>query len=166
MVSVLLAALLLPSPQAPQLLDTVGMPTVRGNHDRWIAQPSTAPNSPSIAFSREALSATQRAALGALPATVALDAGVLAVHGTPTSDAEYLLEEKVDGRLALVTAGTLGSRLGDVQAELILCGHSHTQHFAADNAGRLVLNPGSVGCPRYADNADRLVNEAGSPHAR
>lgn len=149
-----------------ELLDTVGMPTVRGNHDRWIAQPSTAPNSPSIAFSREALSATQRAALGALPATVALDAGVLAVHGTPTSDAEYLLEEKVDGRLALVTADALGSRLGDVQAELILCGHSHTQHFAADNTGRLVLNPGSVGCPRYADNADRLVNEAGSPHAR
>jgi predicted phosphodiesterase len=77
-----------------ELLDTVGMPTVRGNHDRWIAQPSTAPNSPSIAFSREALSATQRAALGALPATVALDAGVLAVHGTPTSDAEYLLERR------------------------------------------------------------------------
>lgn len=149
-----------------ELLDTVGMPTVRGNHDRWIAQPSTAPNSASIVFSREALSATQRAALGALPATVTLGTGVLAVHGTPTSDADYLLEEKVDGRLALVTADTLGSRLGDVQAELILCGHSHTQHFAADRTGRLVLNPGSVGCPRYADNADRLVNEAGSPHAR
>jgi predicted phosphodiesterase len=149
-----------------ELLDTVGMPTVRGNHDRWIAQPSAAPSSPSIAFSREALSATQRAALGSLPATVALGAGVLAVHGTPTSDTDYLLEEKVDGRLALVPADTLGRRLGDVQADLILCGHSHTQHFAADNAGRLVLNPGSVGCPRYADNADRLVNEAGSPHAR
>ena len=40
------------------------------------------------------------------------------------------------------------------------------QHFAADDTGRLVLNPGSVGCPRYADNEDRLVNEAGSPHAR
>ena len=48
----------------------------------------------------------------------------------------------------------------------MLCGHSHHQHVASDDAGRLVLNPGSVGCPRYAANVDRLVNEAGSPHAR
>ena len=68
--------------------------------------------------------------------------------------------------MSLVNADTLAERLGDVSAELILCGHSHHQHVAADRRGRLVLNPGSVGCPRYADNADRLVNEAGSPHAR
>jgi predicted phosphodiesterase len=149
-----------------ELLETIAMPTVRGNHDRWIAQPASAPSSTSIAFSREALRAGQRVALGALPARLTIDDGVLAVHGTPTSDAEYLLEEKVDGRLALVTAATLGARLGDVAATLILCGHSHHQHLASDRAGRLVLNPGSVGCPRYADNADRLINEAGSPHAR
>ena len=61
---------------------------------------------------------------------------------------------------------TLGDRLGDVTANLVLCGHSHNQHVATDRSGRLVVNPGSVGCPRYADNADRLLNEAGSPHAR
>lgn len=149
-----------------ELLETLAIPTVRGNHDRWIAQPASAPSSPSIAFSREALRAGQRTALGALPASLALDDDVLAVHGTPTSDADYLLEEKVDGRLALVNAATLGTRLGDVGAGLVLCGHSHHQHLASDQSGRLVLNPGSVGCPRYADNADRLVNEAGSPHAR
>ena len=148
------------------LLDSLALPTVRGNHDRWIAEPATAPPSTSITFTREALSAHQRAALGALPPRIDLGDGVLAVHGTPASDAEYLLEEKVDGRLALVNADTLGERLGDLRAELVLCGHSHHQHVAADRHGRLVLNPGSVGCPRYADNADRLVNEAGSPHAR
>ena len=149
-----------------ELLETVSMPTVRGNHDRWIAQPGSGPPSPSIAFSCDALSDAQRAALGTLPATLAIDDGVLAVHGTPTSDANYLLEEKVDGRLALVRADALGTRLGDVQANLVLCGHSHHQHLASDRTGRLVVNPGSVGCPRYADNADRLINEAGSPHAR
>jgi diadenosine tetraphosphatase ApaH/serine/threonine PP2A family protein phosphatase len=117
-------------------------------------------------FTRQALSAGQCSALGALPATIHLGNGVLAVHGTPSSDTEYLLEEKVDGRLALTNADTLGRRLGDVPADLVLCGHSHHQHVAADRRGRLVVNPGSVGCPRYADNADRLVNEAGSPHAR
>lgn len=149
-----------------EMLDSLALPTVRGNHDRWLAEPGSAPRSPSIVFTRQALSAGQCAALGALPASIGLEAGVLAVHGTPASDAEYLLEEKVDGRLALANADTLGDRLGDVDAELVLCGHSHHQHVAADRRGRLVLNPGSVGCPRYADNADRLVNEAGSPHAR
>jgi predicted phosphodiesterase len=149
-----------------ELLQSLALPTVRGNHDRWIAQPASAPSSPSVVFSREALSGGQRSALGALPAALDVAGGVLAVHGTPASDTEYLLEEKLDGRLALVSGTTLGDRLGDVNAELVLCGHSHHQHVAADRGGRLVLNPGSVGCPRYADNADRLSNEAGSPHAR
>lgn len=30
----------------------------------------------------------------------------------------------------------------------------------------VIVNPGSVGMPRYADNADPSVAEAGSPHAR
>jgi putative phosphoesterase len=149
-----------------ELLDSLALPTVRGNHDRWLADTASAPRSPSVVFTRQALSAGQCAALGALPAAIDLETSVLAVHGTPASDVEYLLEEKVDGRLALANAVTLGDRLGDVDAELVLCGHSHHQHVAADRRGRLVLNPGSVGCPRYADNADRLVNEAGSPHAR
>ena len=149
-----------------ELLQTLAWPTVRGNHDRWLADATSAPSSASITFTRAALDASHRAALGALTATLTLPENVLAVHGTPSSDTEYLLEEKRDGRLALVNAGALGGRLGETTASLILCGHSHHQHAVADAKGRLVLNPGSVGCPRYADNADRLVNEAGSPHAR
>ena len=148
------------------LLQTLSLPTVRGNHDRWIDHGPDATDTASVVFSRAALTEAQRRSLGALPASLDLADGVLAVHGTPGSDVEYLLETKVDGRLSLVNADTLAERLGDVSAELILCGHSHHQHLAADRRGRLVLNPGSVGCPRYADNADRLVNEAGSPHAR
>ena len=149
-----------------ELLQSLAWPTVRGNHDRWIAQPAWAPSSPSIAFSREALDAGQRSWLGALPATISVTEDILAVHGTPSSDTEYLLEDRVDGRLALATAETLGRRLGDVTASLVLCGHSHDQHVASDVRGRLVLNPGSIGFPRFADNADRAENEAGSPHAR
>jgi predicted phosphodiesterase len=148
------------------LLDTLALPTVRGNHDRVLAKPRDAADTPSVEFSHDALSERQRLALGALPPSVDVADGVLAVHGTPTSDVAYLLEAKVGARLTLVTADTLAERLGDVQAELVLCGHSHHQHIAADRRGRLVLNPGSVGCPRYADNPDRLINEAGSPHAR
>jgi|SRR5687768_11275984 len=149
-----------------ELLGTLALPTVRGNHDRWIAQAADAPNSPSIAFARNALTAQQRSTLGALPATLDVADGVLAVHGTPSSDTEYLLEEAVDGRLAFVPATTLARRIGTVGAGLVLCGHSHTQHLAAVATDRLVLNPGSVGLPRYAGNPDASLNEAGSPHAR
>jgi putative phosphoesterase len=149
-----------------ELLETLSLPTVRGNHDRVLALPGDTSRLPSVAFTRAALTERQRASLAALPATLDITDGVLAVHGTPTSDTEYLLEQKVDGRLALATADVLGERLGAVDAELVLCGHSHHQHFASDRSGRLVLNPGSVGAPRYADNEDRVMNEAGSPHAR
>ena len=149
-----------------ELLESLSLPTVRGNHDRVLAEPADAWKIPSVMFTRDALTESQRASLGALPPVVELIDGVLAVHGTPSSDTRYLLEDKTDSRLTLATADTLGERLGDVRAELVLCGHSHHQHVASDRTGRLVLNPGSVGCPRYSDNDDRLLNEAGSPHAR
>src|SRR5215207_177580 len=150
-----------------ELLDTLALPTVRGNHDRWIDhEPDAAGDTESVLFTRAVLSAAQRRQLFDLPPSLEVTEGVLAVHGSPRSDVEYLLETKVNGQLARLTADVVEERLGDVDAGLILCGHSHTQHLASDRRGRLVLNPGSVGCPRYADNADRLTNEAGSPHAR
>ena len=149
-----------------ELLETLSLPTVRGNHDRVLAYPREAADTPSVEFTHDALSERQRSALGALPASVEVAEGVLALHGSPAGDTSYLLEAKVDGRLSLVTADTLADRLGDVAAGLVLCGHSHHQHVASDRRGRMVVNPGSVGCPRYADNTDRLINEAGSPHAR
>jgi predicted phosphodiesterase len=142
------------------------LPTVRGNHDRWLAEPPSGKLRPSVQFSHDALTAAQRAALGALPRALPIDGDVLAVHGTRESDTEYLLEEAVDGRLALVSSGELGRRLDGTIARLVLCGHSHHQHMAATAGGIVVVNPGSVGCPRAVDNEDHAMNEAGSPHAR
>jgi diadenosine tetraphosphatase ApaH/serine/threonine PP2A family protein phosphatase len=122
--------------------------------------------SKSMTFTHDALSAGQRAALGTLPPTLAIAEDVLACHGTPASDTGYLLEEKHDERLWLASTATVSTRLEHTSAALILCGHSHHQHVASASGERLVVNPGSVGCPRYADNADVPRSEAGSPHAR
>lgn len=149
-----------------ELLDSLGLPTVRGNHDRWLAEPGPHEAVRSVRFTRQALTASQRSALATLPAQLTLDGDVLAVHGTPRSDTEYLLEEAVDGRLALARASILDGRLEGCTASLILCGHSHVQHVAEAPGGRLVVNPGSVGGPRYADNEVPSQAEAGSPHAR
>jgi putative phosphoesterase len=149
-----------------ELLETLSWPTVRGNHDRWLVEPPEPGVTNTIAFTRDALDVDQRQSLASLPSTRQLDGDVLAVHGTPASDVEYLLEESVDNRLALATAATLHRRLGGNTSSLVVCGHSHHQHVAHAPGGRLVINPGSVGCPRYADNINPFRNEAGTPHAR
>lgn len=148
-----------------ELIQSAALPTVRGNHDRWAAS-DVEPDSATVAFTREALTSAQRGWLGALPTSIQVANDILAVHGTPRSDAEYLLEERIDGRLALARRPLLDERLGDTRARLILCGHSHLQHTAMTTGDRLIVNPGSVGCPRYAGNDDPFIAEAGSPHAR
>jgi predicted phosphodiesterase len=148
-----------------ELLDTIDMPTVRGNHDRLLTETALDDMPRSMRFTYDSLTHGQHAALGALPPRLELRGGILAVHGTTTSDKEYLLHDKIDGRLALASGATVAARLDGVEAGLILCGHSHTQHVA-DSGQRLVVNPGSVGCPRYADDDDWTIAESGSPHAR
>ena len=147
-------------------LDQLAIPAVRGNHDRWLLEGPRETMAKSVAFTYEALTPSQRTTLGTLPASIEVDGDVLAVHGTPAKDTEFLLEDLVDGRLALATSSTLTQRLDGTSATLVLCGHSHQQHAACANGGTLVVNPGSVGCPRYADNDDPTIAEATSPHAR
>jgi putative phosphoesterase len=149
-----------------ELLETLSWPTVRGNHDRRLVEEARDKMSPTVAFTSDSLTSDQRQTLGALPTALEVDGDVFAVHGTPSSDTEYLLEDAVDGRLLPATAFTLGQRIGDRRESLILCGHSHHQHVAHAPGNRLVVNPGSVGCPRYADNQNPFSAESCSPHAR
>ena len=87
-------------------------------------------------------------------------------HGTPDDDYTYMLEEQSEGRLALARPRLLQERLGRVSAELVLCGHSHLAHMAMAPNGTLIVNPGSVGCPLFADNPSAALTNARAPHAR
>jgi predicted phosphodiesterase len=151
-----------------ELLADLGIPTVRGNHDRWIVDRAPAQMPPAGLFAREALSEAQRATLHALPATLQFTPEILAVHGTPTDDSAYLLEEVTeDGRLAPARRATLAERLGDAAGSpVLLCGHSHRQAVVMAPGGGLILNPGSVGCPIFADSPAAAGLEPRSPHAR
>ena len=148
-------------------LAALNLPTVRGNHDRWIVDRPADRLPPAGRFAHDALSAQARAALHALPATLALDGDILAVHGTPTDDSTYLTEETHEDRLIPASRATLLGRLGDaVRRQVVLCGHSHRQSVTQVPGGCLIVNPGTVGCPAFADppQADRLEHR--SPHAR
>jgi predicted phosphodiesterase len=141
--------------------------TIRGNHDRWVARVEPARMGASDRYAFSQLNQDHRSWLGALPTSADADHGILACHGTPTNDNQYLVEEVSDRRLVRASSSTSRERLRNVQARVVLCGHSHQQHLIQLPDGPLILNPGSVGCPSYDDPGDDPhVSESGSPHAR
>ena len=141
--------------------------TIRGNHDRWVAGPDPAHMGASDRYAFSQLGQDHRSWLGVLPTSADAEHGILACHGTPSNDDQYLVEEVIGRRLVRANLSTITERLGDIQARVVLCGHSHQQHLIQLPEGPLVLNPGSVGCPSYDDPGnDPHVSEVGSPHAR
>jgi predicted phosphodiesterase len=142
--------------------------TIRGNHDRWVSRPDPARMGASDRYAYSQLNQDHRTWLGAMPVLAHADHGILACHGTPSSDNQYLVEEVSEGRLVRAHLSTIRERLGEVQAHVVLCGHSHQQHLIQLPNGPLILNPGSVGCPSYDDSGGAVphVSESGSPHAR
>ena len=146
------------------LIEASGCRTVRGNHDRWVAAGG---GGASDRVAREALEEAQIALLGALPMLVEPQPGLLAFHARPDDDCAYLLETVEDGRLIASRAEAVAARLGETAAPGLLCAHSHMPGLLRLPDGRMVLNPGSVGCPAYDDpTAPAHVSESGSPFAR
>jgi predicted phosphodiesterase len=69
---------------------------------------------------------------------------VLFCHGSPRSDEEMLLRTASDERLTETLAG--------VEADIVVCGHTHMQ-FEREVGGKRVVNAGSVGLPYGATGA-------------
>ncbi|EGJ22998.1 metallophosphoesterase [Cereibacter sphaeroides WS8N] len=146
------------------LLMEANWPAVRGNHDRWLVEPEGGTVWETDA--RPRLSAAQRDWLAALPAT-RVEAGAFLCHATPGSDLIYWLHHVTpEGHVAPSPLERI-SRFADGIAErLILCGHTHLARSVRLPDGRLVVNPGSVGCPGYEDDAPVPHRvESGTPAA-
>jgi predicted phosphodiesterase len=136
-----------------EALQSFALPTVRGNHDRWIEEYPDDRLSSAGRFARHALTAEQRLALHSLPPQLRLGDGILACHGTPDDVSTCLLEESLDdGRFVPARRDVLAKRLeGETTAHVVPCGHSHRQAVIHGPRECLILNPGSVGCPVFAD---------------
>ncbi|MBX6365177.1 MAG: metallophosphoesterase family protein [Gemmatimonadetes bacterium] len=142
---------------------------VLGNHDRALLEgPERARDySEADRFAARHLSADDLTWLRRRGATAALGDGILLVHGTPSTDSEYLLEDVRAGGARLADPARVASALGATAAALILCGHSHVPRLVSLPDGRLVVNPGSVGLQAYTGELPRPhAVGAGSPHAR
>lgn len=134
---------------------------IAGNHDRQILE--LGPDSGEAdRFAHEELGAAELAWLAALPTTCRIGPEVLACHGTPQSDVTCLLEEAERP----APAASIEARLAGIDAVVVLCGHSHVPR-AVRSCGRLIVNPGSVGQPAFADSFPHPhAIESGSPDAR
>jgi len=154
----------------------LGLPTIAGNHERQLLTLPRERMGASDRHAHDELRPEHRAWIAALPATLALDDAVLCCHGTPASDLEYWLETVTggcagrasgDNGVRAASAGEAAERAGPRGTHtLILCGHTHMPRMLA-LAGRLVVNPGSVGLQAYDDDHPHPhLIETGAPHAR
>jgi putative phosphoesterase len=111
---------------------------IRGNADREVVaeQPGLAP--PEIMeFVRAKLSPEQLSFLRPLPVTETIGR-VLFCHATPRNDEEIFTRDSPDERWAAALAG--------VDADIVVCGHTHVQFDRRIGDIRLV-NAGSIGMP-------------------
>ena len=118
---------------------------LRGNGERWTANPGDAPEGEpvqgAIAASRAALGEELVAELGALPESVEIVEGTRAWHGSPKSDVESFLPEAQD---------TDDELLEGVTERRLIFGHTHLP-FRRQHRGIELVNPGSVGMPLDGD---------------
>ena len=152
--------------EAAQALMQLAWSHIAGNCDRQVAQMEPSDLGASDRFAAEYLGTEEMAWLRALPLTATPSSGVFLCHGTPDDDTEYLLEVVERTRVRLAQPRELRDRLGGVDAELVLCGHSHVPRVVRVGE-TLVVNPGSVGLPAYEhDDPHPHEMETGAPDAR
>ncbi|MDP2713093.1 MAG: metallophosphoesterase family protein [Solirubrobacteraceae bacterium] len=119
---------------------------IRGNGERWTADPGAAPEPvrPATAAAREALGDALVAELDALPASAALDERTRAWHGSPVSDVRSFTPEPGDDEAEL---------LDGVRESQLTFGHTHLPFQRISTTGAVELvNPGSVGMPFDGDH--------------
>lgn len=144
----------------------IEMVHILGNGDRILLEAGE-DASPTVRHTLAHLEREHLDWLKSLPA-IHEDNFIFACHGSPKNDMEYLVEHLEPGGVTLRADTELVRLLEGVRQSLVLCGHSHLHHAVRVSHGPLVVNPGSVGLPAYADNDPPVphVMESGSPHAR
>lgn len=153
--------------ETAELLMARSFLTIRGNHERQVLTMALDAMSPSDRHAADTLGPEHLRWLDNLPATATLGPDILLVHGTPSSDLQFLLETVTSSGLVPATIPEITERLGPCSASLVLCGHSHVPRAVSLPSGTTIVNPGSVGLPAFADDQPYPYRvETGTPHSR
>lgn len=141
------------------LIRARGIPTLMGNYDMGVGNDSDdcgcaykteadeARGKRSIAWTNAHTLPEHKAFLRALPANIPVTLGelkVLLVHGSPRKVNEYLYADRSDESLERILDG--------VDADVLVCGHTHLPYHRVLPSGRHVVNAGSVGKPKDNDS--------------
>lgn len=149
------------------LLMSLELPTLAGNHERQLLACAHEEGGPSDRFAFERTTERHRAWLAGLPPVLELSDEILACHGTPASDLVYFLEEIHPGGSRAAPREAVEGHARGIERRLVLCGHSHVPRAVSICGGRLVVNPGSVGLQAYDGERPHFhAHENLSPHAR
>jgi predicted phosphodiesterase len=118
---------------------------IRGNGERWTAQPDDAPDQARAAAIRNAELLGDRVVeeLAALPESHA-EGNTLYCHGSPVSDVRSFQPEPAEDEEELLAAAPEGVRR-------LVFGHTHLPFIREAAGGVELLNPGSVGMPFDGD---------------
>lgn len=148
------------------LLDR-SFPSILGNHDRWLIEQDPTEMGPSDRVAHNGLDREHLDWLASLPSATTVFGDVFLCHGTPTSDVTYWLERvEPNGLVRSASLDEVEREAIGVDASLILCGHTHISRIVRLADGRVVLNPGSIGCPAYDDDVPVYHRmQTGTPNA-
>ena len=122
---------------------------LRGNADRDVVWGSD----PIDVFARERLSTEQRDFVASWPLALALDmqplGRILFCHATPRADDDIVTSDTPDEGVA--------AALADVEANVVVVGHTHVQFDRHVPVAPRLVNAGSVGMPYEGDPAARWL---------
>lgn len=147
------------------LLIARDFPSVRGDQDRILVELWQAGGSTRSDFCR--LERRHFEWMASQPSTLRYREQVLLCHGSPQDDAAFWLDRVVeDGSVRPASIDSIEAGAAGIDAELILCAHTHIPRVVRLRDGRMVVNPGSVGLPGYDGKVSvPYVVEVGTPHA-
>jgi putative phosphoesterase len=142
-------------------------PSIRGNHDRWLVSRAPADMGLSDRSAHGELQPHHLDWLRTLPPTLVHRREIFLCHGTPRDDLTYWLEDlTTEGVVHMSNRRRIEGFAAGIDFPVILCGHTHIPRSVRLADGRLIVNPGSVGCPGYDDDEPVFHKvETGSPDA-
>lgn len=146
-----------------QLLVKENIRNISGNGDRILLDINT--NNPTIKYCQDLLDDEQKNWIAALPFSLQTE-DFYFCHGTPTSDESHLLEEMSPNGSSLKKTEEIMELINGITQNIVFCAHSHIPRVVNLPNNKIVINPGSVGLPAYADELPIYHKmESGSHHA-
>ncbi|WP_162048016.1 metallophosphoesterase family protein [Vibrio taketomensis] len=135
------------------LLRPLNVTTICGNQDRQIFQATESElnTNPTLQFILDDLGNEPQQWMQKLPFDYQITPQIYACHGTPIDDLTYLLEDTQSGYPQLRADREIIRLLAGNTSPIVLCGHTHIPRCVELSTGQIVINPGSVGLPAYAD---------------